>query len=269
MVLGDPGLDIVYSAGDGAWVDPEGRPVARPPDSGPDRTALTRDGVVVAVLHHHPHLLDDARLVAEIQRVARLAIDHERLRADLKAQLRRLRESRTRLVAAGDGERRRLERNLHDGAQQGLVRLALAAGAGGPGLHSVRDELRAALDDLRTLSHGIYSPVLDDAGLGAAIVALAESDPHVRCTALPEGRLPTATEAAAYFCVAAIAEGGGWLDIGGGVQDGSLVLSLRAEALSVATAVEVEDRVGAIDGRAEINRHGDGGAQVRLELPCE
>ena len=275
ITLGDPELEIVYPAQGGGWIDPGGRPLPDVPAAGPGATTLTRDGAVVAVVLHRPDLLDDPRLVNEIQRAARLAIDHERLQADLSAQLARLRESRARIAAAADAERRRLERNLHDGAQQGLVRLAIAAGSAAasaddatPALGRARDEIRAALEDLRALAHGIFPAMLEDQGLAAAIVSLAEWDSRVDVGALPEHRCSAQTEAAAYFCLAGVARSGGRLDISGRVQDGWLVLTLRVDDLSPETATEVEDRAGALDGRVNVKRGGDGTAHLRLELPC-
>jgi signal transduction histidine kinase len=267
ITLGDPELEIVYPAQGGGWIDPGGRPVPALRAAGPEATTLTRDGAVVAVVLHRPTLLDDPGLVREIQRAARLAIDHERLQADLSAQLARLRESRARIAAAADGERRRLERNVHDGAQQGLVRLAIAAGAI-PSLGRVRDEIRAALDELRALAHGIFPAVLGDEGLSAAIVSLAEWDPRVNVGALPPRRCSARTETAAYFCVAGVARSGGRLDISATVRDGWLVLSLGVDDLSPETATEVEDRAGALDGHARVERRDDGPARLRIELPC-
>ena len=271
ITLGDPELEIVYPAQGGGWIDPGGQALPDVPGAGPGATTLTRDGAVVAVVRHRPGLLDDPRLVDEIQRAARLAIDHERLQADLSAQLTRLRESRARIATTADAERRRLERNLHDGAQQGLVRLAIAAGSATgatPALGHARDEIRAALDDLRALAHGIFPAVLEDQGLSAAIVSLAEWDPRVNVSALPDRRCSAQTEAAAYFCLAGVARSGGRLDISGGVQDGWLVLTLRVDDLSPETATEVEDRTGALDGRVNVKRDGDGPAHLRIELPC-
>jgi signal transduction histidine kinase len=273
--LGDPGLQLVYPAAGGGWIDSAGRPARTPPQGDPEATALTRDRAITAVVLHRPGLLDDPRLVHEIQRAARLAIDHERLQADLGAQLSRLRESRARIVGAGDAERRRLERNLHDGAQQGLLRLAMATGAAtgsaadaAPALCRARDEIRAALDELRMLAHGVFPAVLEDQGLAAAIVSLAEWNAAVSVGALPERTCAAQTELAAYFCVAGIAQAGGHLDISGTVEDGWLVLALRADDVSPETATDVEDRVGAADGRLHVNRDADGATRLRLELPC-
>ena len=275
IALGDPELEIVYPAQGGGWIDPGGRTLLAVRTAGPGVTTLTRDGAVVAVVMHRPGQLDDPRLVDEIQRAARLAIDHERLQADLSAQLARLRDSRARIAAAADAERRRLERNVHDGAQQGLVRLAIAAGSAAaragdatPALGRARDEIRAALEDLRALAHGIFPAMLEDQGLAAAIVSLAEWDSRVNVGALPERRCSAQTEITAYFCVAGVARAGGRLDIAGRVQDGWLVLTLRVDHLSPETATEVEDRAGALDGHMNVKREGDGRAHLRLELPC-
>ena len=191
ITLGDPELEIVYPAQGGGWIDPGGRPLPAVPRTGPGATTLTRDGAVVAVVLHRPDLLDDPRLVHEIQRAARLAIDHERLQADLSAQLARLRESRARIVAAADAERRRLERNVHDGAQQGLVRLAIAAGSAAtlpmrhlpwraPATRSARRWTISARS--RTASSPRCSTTK---GSSAAIVSLAEWDSRVNVGALP------------------------------------------------------------------------------------
>jgi signal transduction histidine kinase len=131
--------------------------------------------------------------------------------ADAREQLA---ASRARIVEAGDAERRRLERNLHDGAQQRLVSLALAlrdverrlgddAEAAGRLLASAREELALALEELRALARGIHPAILTDRGLGPALETLAARAPvAVRVEALPNGRFPEPVEAAAYYLVA-------------------------------------------------------------------
>jgi hypothetical protein len=155
------------------------------------------------------------------------------------------------------------------------VRLAVRTGATAasahetaPALRRARDELRAALDELRALAHGIFPAMLDHQGLTAAIVSLAEWDARVALGPLPELRCSAHTEAAAYFCVAALAQAGRRLDIRGGVADGRLVLAMDVDELSAETATAVADRAGALDGRVDIKSGGDGTAQLRLELPC-
>ena len=119
--LGDPALQLSYPLTDGRYVNADGQP-QRP---GPISTALVRDGVEVALLTHKPGLFDDGALVEELAAGARLGLENERLHAELLAQLADLRASRARIIITGDAERRRLERDLHDGAQQRLVALAL------------------------------------------------------------------------------------------------------------------------------------------------
>src|SRR5205814_1618063 len=121
----DPELAIAYPlTGSGRLVDAFGRPVEL--TAGRARTTLVSGGRSVAVLGHAPGLLDDEQLVEEVTRAARLGLEHERLQAEVRAHLEELRASRARIIAAGDAERKRLERDLHDGAQQRLVALALA-----------------------------------------------------------------------------------------------------------------------------------------------
>ena len=141
-----------------------------------------------------------------------MALDHARLQAEVQAQLEQVRASRSRIVEAGDAERRRLERDLHDGAQQRLVTLSLALAmardraAADPELESLIEsaskEAREALTELRELARGIHPAVLTETGLGGAIQALAERSPvPTTIIAVPDGRFPAAIEATAYFVV--------------------------------------------------------------------
>ena len=124
--VGDPELEVAYAVTGGGWVDAAGQPVEPQAPDGRAGTTLLRGGEPVARLIHRAELLDDPGLVEEVTRAARLALEHERLEAELRAQLEQLRASRARTVETGDAERRRLERDLHDGAQQRLVVLSLA-----------------------------------------------------------------------------------------------------------------------------------------------
>src|SRR5207249_4829505 len=152
-------------------------------------------------------------LLASAGAAARLALENERLQAELRAQLAELRASRARIVSAGDEERRRLERDLHDGAQQRLLSLGLALQLAraklGPDANGAAElvaeadgELRAALDELRELARGIHPAVLSEQGLAAALKTLAERSPIlVTIAEVPDQRLSTPAEAAAYFLV--------------------------------------------------------------------
>ena len=180
-----------------------------------EQTRLIQDGQAAAVLSHAPGLLDDDQLVENVATAARLALENERLQAEVQARLVELRESRARIVEAGDAERKRLERDLHDGAQQRLVglslslrlaRLQLATGAAPDAvarLDRAESELREAIVELRELAHGIFPAVLADEGLAAAVEALAEDGRvPIRIRSLPEGRFALGVETAAYTVVA-------------------------------------------------------------------
>ena len=173
-------------------------------------TPLVRGGETVALLLHDPGLVDTERLTRRIGEAARLAIDNERLAAALAARLHELRDARRRVVERGDRDRHELERNLHDGAQQLLVSLAIdlrtaaldaPAGAAGA-LAEASSELRAALEEVREIAHGIFPTILHEAGVRAALDRLAETAPLVVEIAGDDpGRLASASEHAAYALV--------------------------------------------------------------------
>ena len=126
--LGDPTLEIAYRLADGQYVDASGRAVELPSDPARAVTPITADGKEVAVLVHDPALLDEPALVESVRATAALVLEIERLAAEVRSQLAEVRASRERIVSAADAERRRIERNLHDGAQQRLVTLSVALG---------------------------------------------------------------------------------------------------------------------------------------------
>jgi signal transduction histidine kinase len=212
--LGDSSVAIAYWLPDReAFVDEAGRPVALPePGSGRAWTAVEQDGRRVAAIVHDAALDTSAELVQAAAAASSLAIDNERLKADLRARVEDLRVSRLRIVEAADEARRRIERDLHDGAQQQLLALALELRVlrasisdpeAGPLVDALAVRLDAALRDLRELARGIHPAILTRSGLEPAVAALAERAPvtvHVESTI--EGRLPPAVEAAAYFVVA-------------------------------------------------------------------
>lgn len=273
--LDDPTLDLVF-AFEGGWVDADGVSRALPPLAGRGQTSLVQDREVVAMVIHTPGLLDDARLVEELSRAARLAIDHERLQAQQRAQLARLRATRTATVAATDAERRRLERDLHDGAQQALAALAMAIGlARGARSDSraarmalAQAHVRAALDRVRAIAHAAYPAALDEAGLAAALDVLGDWRPQVELAGVPEARLDHELETSVYFIVAALSRGSE-----GAVVDVSLDSEWKHVLIDVQTPEtvllgEVEDRVGALGGRLDVDGTPDGGMAVRVEVAC-
>src|SRR5215470_10428601 len=204
-VLHDRSLVLAYPLADGRLADARCRPVGLQGEV----TPIVRGGQQVALLSHRPGLLTEPAL-AEVAATARLVLENERLQAEALSQLENLRASRRRIVRASDAARRRLGRDLHDGAQQRLVTLALAlrlaATRLGPGLDAAdaqrirqaEADLRAALADLRELAQGIFPAMLAEEGLATAVEALAEAVP-LAITALPGERFGASVEAAAYF----------------------------------------------------------------------
>jgi signal transduction histidine kinase len=275
-IAGDPDLLVAYPVdGSDRLVDARGRPVD--PHAREQRTTLVRDGRPVAVLAHRRGLLDDEQLVEELTAAARLALENERLQAEVRARVEELRASRTRIVAAGDAERKRLERDLHDGAQQRLVGLSLSlrllrsqlGPEASPGeLDEAESELRRAIADLRGLAHGIFPAVLADEGLAAAVETLAEDGRvPVRIRALPDERYAAPVESAAYTVIAeAVRAASGGVVVDAARSDGTLLVGVETDGDP--DLVGLEDWIGALDGRLMIERGDDGRLTIRAELPC-
>jgi signal transduction histidine kinase len=278
--LGDPQLRLSYPLVDGRYVNADGHPQ----QPGPTSTALARDGVEVALLTHKPGLLDDGVLVQELVAGARLGLENERLQAELLAQLVDLRASRARIVATGDAERRRLERDLHDGAQQRLVALTLGLRTARIHLEAqpdpdgtlidrvqeAEDQLRDALGALRTLAAGIFPAVLVDEGLAAAVDALAEeSEERLRIVSVPDGRVAPTVETAAYRLISETLSHarGQPVTLTAFIEDGLLVIELESEHVP-SDMTELEDRLGALDGTLELAQAASGRARIRAEIPC-
>jgi signal transduction histidine kinase len=215
--LHDPSLALAYwLPGQRRYVDLEGHPVEVPGHGGSDvaTTVVEREGRRVAALVHDASLRDDPELVEAVCAAAGLALDNERLQAELRAHLDELRASRVRIVEAADAERRRLERDLHDGTQQRLVSISMALGLAESKIGSdpegarrileeTRTTLGAALQELRELSQGIHPGILTERGLGPALRELAYVAPVAIELEVPlEERLPEPVEAAAYYVVA-------------------------------------------------------------------
>lgn len=276
------------------YVDALGRPIQLDSEAAERaRTMIDFEGKPVAVIMHDAALAEEQELVDAAIAAARLAIVNERLQAEVRAQLAQVEASRTRIVEASDAERRRLERDLHDGAQQRLVSLSLAMRM----LHSrarsaddeelaaevgrMADELKRAIEELRDLAHGIHPAVLTEQGLGVAIEALAEVAPvptHV--LAVPEGRLPPSVEATAYFTISeALANAGKHahattIYIAAIADDGRLVVEVSDNGkggadISGGTGLAgIDDRVAAIGGTLLLDSPAGGGTRLRVELPC-
>jgi signal transduction histidine kinase len=283
--VGDPALEVAYwLPGAQRLVDGRGKPMEAPvPGHGRGVTPIVRDGRPVALVVHDAALLEGPALEREIGSAARLAVENERLQAEVLAQLEDLRASRARIVETGDAERRRLERDLHDGAQQRLLalsydlRLARAtAEAAGDREHATLlasggDEAQAALGELRELAHGIYPAILAEAGLAPALATLADEAPlPVELDEVPPERYGTPIETAAYLTVSeAIANAAGrkatFVSVDVAREDQQLVVQVRDDgAAGTSALVHIVDRVGALGGSLEVGPH-----SLRAEIPCE
>jgi signal transduction histidine kinase len=247
--LGDPELRLAYWVPErSGFVDASGRPV----ELSPDATVVERGGRRIAALEHDPALAEQPELLESVGAAAALALDNERLNAELRARLEDLRASRARIVEAAETERRRIERNLHDGAQQRLVSIAMTLGflerkldtdpeGAKPILHEAREELAIALQELRELSQGIHPSLLTERGLEAALGELPLRTPVPLELEVSIGeRLPVQVEAAAYYVIS----------------------EALANATKYARATAVRVRVNRVDGRAlvEVADDGVGGA---------
>ena len=210
--LGDPTLEVGYwLPGEVTFVDPEGRPVPLP-GPGPERsvTKVERDGQPVAVLVHDPAVLDDPGLLEAVSSATQLAASNARLQAEVQARVEDLRASRRRILEAGDAERQRLERRLHDGAERRLTALAETVRQAGDRashispatigkIERAQRQLEGTLGGLNELGRGLHPRALAELGLERALTSLADRSPVpveliVRATGLPPG-----VEAAVYF----------------------------------------------------------------------
>ncbi len=277
--LGDPELEIAYLVGEERYADARGRTVDLASVDVRAATPLLRDGRPLAVLLHRTDLVENPQLIDEVASAARLGLENERLQAEVRAQLEDLRASRARIVEAGDAERRRLERDLHDGAQQRLVGLlfALRLLQGQlrtdqdeqllARLHEVEAELRGAINELRDLAHGIHPAILSE-GLAAALEALAEETAApLRIAALPQERFSPAVETAAYLVIAETVRAGP-SRVSATRRDGVLVVDVETEA-EPGSLVDLEDRVGALDGTLAVTPAQGGRVRIRADIPCE
>ena len=278
--LGDESLRLGYRLADGRLVDIAGRPVEVTGAS----TPLVRGREPVAVLVHRPGLLDDPRVADEVAAAARLALENERLQAELAAQLAHLKGSRQRIVVTADAARRRLERDLHDGAQQQLVglllRLRLDRSSWSADVDpatrgcaaAVERELEAAVEELRDLARGIFPSVLAEEGLAPAVEDFAETAAvPVRLGPLPEQRLPPAVESAGYYLVAESVRRSAASAASVDARADAAGLSLSVQLADVASpdgwVTAVEDRVGASDGTVTVVPT-TGGLRIEAVIPC-
>jgi signal transduction histidine kinase len=292
--LGDPSLSLAYWLPEhGRYVDPAGHAVELPARDGAITcTEVEHEGRKVAVICHDASLDIEPELVQTVAAAASLALENERLNVELRARVEELRASRARIVQAADEERRRVERDLHDGAQQRLVSLALNLRLAGAKvdtdpaeakelLEETARELGEATTELRELARGLHPAVLSDRGLRPALEALAGRAPvPVELDEPPAERLPPAIESTSYFVVAealtnvaryanasrahvSVSRRNGRIEVevkddgvgGAGPEGGS---GLRGLA----------DRVAALDGRLEVISPPGAGTVIRAVIPC-
>jgi signal transduction histidine kinase len=286
--LGDPSLTLAYwLPNTERFVDADGRSLTLADGSW---TEVELEGRRIAAIVHDPSLADEPQLVRAAGAAAALALENQRLSADLRARIEELRASRARLVEAGDAERRRLERDLHDGAQSRLVALAVklrfarAKAQAEPEVAKLLDEstadLQASLDELRELARGIHPAVLTDRGLGAALAGLASRAPvPVEIAGEPPEGLPAAASTAIYFVVSEALTN---------VAKYARAEHAMVSVQRIANKVEVEvsddgvggadvaggsglrglsDRLSALDGRLEVRSPRGAGTRVRAEIP--
>ena len=289
--LGDPRLEIAFWVPDiGGYVDPQGVPVEVPED---DHlwTPVEHDGRPIAALLHGSRIEGSGENARTLAAAAALNLENERLEAELRSRVRELRASRSRLVEAGDAERTRVERNLHDGAQQRLVSLALSLrlartkldedpdGAAGL-LDEASLELDEATRELRELARGIHPAILTDRGLQPALEALvSRASLPVELDCRLEGRPAARVEAAAYYVVTEALT-----NVARHANADQAEVKVTEEAGHVLVEVSddgrggadpegsglrgLADRVGAADGTLAVSRAGSGGTIVRASIPA-
>jgi signal transduction histidine kinase len=292
--LGDHSVAIAYWLPDREiFVDETGRHVELPhPASGRTWTTVERDGRPVAAIVHDAALDTTSELVQAAASASSLAIDNERLKADLRARLEELRVSRLRIVEATDQARRRIERDLHDGAQQQLVALALElrllrAKVGEQPevvatVDGLSERLASALAELRELARGIHPSILSEQGLAPAIDALADRAPvAVRAEVTVDERFAEPVEAAAYFTVAEALTNVVKYARASGVEvavrrlDGAVVVDVADDGVGGVDVTAgsglrgLQDRLAAVDGELDIESPPGGGTRLRARIPVE
>jgi signal transduction histidine kinase len=292
--LDDPSLELVFwLPEDRRFVDSSGRPVDLP-EGDPARSVakVERDGDCVAAIIHDATLPEVHQHVRNVGAAAYLALENERLDAELRAKIDELRGSRERMLRIGLEERRRLERDLHDGAQQRLVSMALNIRLARAKLNedplaaeqllaSAGEELDSALEELRELARGIHPAVLTDRGLGTALETLASRAPvPVELAELPDDRLPEAVELAAYFVVAeALTNVAKYAKATHATvaverENGRVVVRVDDDGVGGAdpeggTGLRgLADRLAVLEGRLEIDSEQGRGTTIRAQIPC-
>jgi signal transduction histidine kinase len=294
QALRDPTLSLIYWLPQyGSWADQGGNTATLPePDSGRGVTIVRQNEEQIAALVYDATLGDEPELVEVVSAAAGIALENGRLEAELRARLQELHGSRTRVVEAEQNERRRLERNLHDGAQQRLVALALELGllaeqsdadpATQTRLKRARGEVAESLTELRDIARGLHPAVVSGHGLAVALESLVATTPlevQLSTDGLP--RLPEQLEVAAYYVVSESLANvvkhaqASHVSVNVGVADDLAIVEIVDDGIGGADSERgsglrgLADRLEAQNGRLRIWSAAGSGTRVRAELPCK
>jgi signal transduction histidine kinase len=291
--LRDPSLTLAYWLSEfESYADLEGRVVQLPEDGdGRAVTVIDRAGIRIAAMVHDPSLRDEQDLLEAVTAGAGIALEKAQLHAELRARLEELQGSRARILEAGRAERKRLERNLHDGAQQRLIALSLELSRleaqldgdrdAATRLATARREIAASLEELREVAHGLHPAVVSGHGLAVALEQLtAHAAVPVRLSVNIDSRLPEALEVAAYYLVSeSLANVGKYAS----ASSASVEITRREDDVLVEIVDDgiggadesrgsglrgLADRVEALGGRLRVWSPAGGGTRVRAEIPC-
>lgn len=292
--LGDSEVELAYWVPNrNAYVDSAGRPVQIDPvPKGKIATVIEHEGRRVGAIVHDAELAEERDLVHAVGAAAALTLENERLDAELRAHVEELRASRARIITAGYAERQRLERDLHDGAQQRLMALGINlrlardlvptdVNEAAALLDASLEELNQATRELRELARGIHPAVLTDRGLDAALNGLAGRSPvPVELVQTPDERLPSSVESAVYFVVAEALTNAARYAKARRVKvtvhrsDGQVDIQVSDDGVGGADPAQgsglrgLSDRVAALDGRLELTSANGDGTTVRARIPC-
>jgi signal transduction histidine kinase len=291
--LRDPSLTLAYWLPEfESWADLDGRAVELPPEGGDQAaTVLAGDDVPLAALIHDRSLNDEPELLDAVSAAAGIALENGRLQAELQARVKELRGSRERVIEAGQKERQRLERNLHDGAQQRLIALSLDLRMleerlgedpdSRARLDRAREEIALSLEELRAVARGIHPAVVSGHGLAVALESLAAlATLPVTLTVDLDGRVNERVEVAAYYVVseslANVAKHAAATVATVSVEreNGVLIVEIVDDGVGGADSESgtglrgLADRVEALGGRLRVWTPPGGGTRVRAEMPC-
>jgi signal transduction histidine kinase len=291
--LGDPSLELVFWVPGRGYIDADGGAAAIP-GTGARRAVseIELAGTRVGAIIYDPDAVDEPGLVGTAGRVVAITVDRERLTAELLANQEALRRSRRRIVEAGDRERRRIERNLHDGAQQRIMMAAMdlrsaeahldgADPAAVAMLAAAVHDLEDAMRELRELARGLHPTLLTEVGLAGSLESLAERSPiPVRLSVRVDEAPPETTAVGAYYVVAEALTNAARHSRADGLEvrverrGGLLHIEVVDDGVGGATPAPgsglegLVDRVESLGGRFVITSPAGNGTMLVADLPC-